>query len=192
MRALACSRWSASWTASGAMGSSPWMLRPGLGCVRRSPPPRPGVPRRVVRGGPGRRLPAHSVAGAPAHGSRSAAAVHPLRDVVAIEPAILHRVRGRHGATVRPNDWAPQQCRSMLPVLHYPGAGADLPDGVGPVPRVARHDPPVLTGIDLSLVRGLACKGSVVQQLADIALVQRAARLAGGALRPEASHPLDA
>jgi hypothetical protein len=50
----------------------------------------------------------------------------------------------------------------------------------------------VLAGIDLPLVRSLADVGPVVQQLVDVALVQRPAGLAGSALGPEAGHRLDA
>jgi len=48
----------------------------------------------------------------------------------------------------------------------------------------------MLAGIDVSLVRGLADVGSVVQQLVDIALVERPAHLAGEALLSEAGHRL--
>ncbi len=50
----------------------------------------------------------------------------------------------------------------------------------------------MLAGIDVSLMRGLADIGPVVQQLIDVALVERSPCLAGGALRPEADHRLNA
>jgi hypothetical protein len=116
----------------------------------------------------------------------------PLRHVVAVEPAILPGVGRRQRPAVHPKDQPLQQRRRLRPVLVGAHSRADLQHGMRPVPQLPRHDALVLAGIDLPLVRGLADIGPVVQQLVDVALVQRPARLAGGALRPEAGHRLDA
>jgi hypothetical protein len=101
-------------------------------------------------------------------------------------------MRRRQRASIVAADKAIEQRRRVLAVLRGALARAGLQDGVRPVPQLPRHDRLVLAAIDVPPVHDLADVGPQVQDLVDVAFVQRPAGFRRDALRPQAADRLDA
>ena len=97
-------------------------------------------------------------------------------DVVAVELAVLPRVRRRHRVAARREDQALQQRRRLRSAAVAAGDGVLGHDGVHLVPGGAVDDRLVLAGIARALVHRLAEVDAVVQDLVERALVDRLAR----------------
>ena len=97
-------------------------------------------------------------------------------DIVAVEAAVLARVRRRHRVPARREDQAAQQRRRLR--ARAVGASDRVlgEDGVDLVPGRSIDDRLVLAGIARPLVHRLAEVDAVVQDLVDRALVDRLAR----------------
>ena len=99
-----------------------------------------------------------------------------VADVVAVQPAVLARVRRRHRVAAGREDQAPQQRRRLR--ARAVGASDRVlgEDGVDLVPGRSIDDRLVLAGIGRALVHRLAEVDAVVEDLVDRALVDRLAR----------------
>jgi hypothetical protein len=90
---------------------------------------------------------------------------HRLADVIAIEPATLPGVSGRHGCPGRAEEDALQQGRGLAARVAGPSPWALGENGVHLVPEVPAYDAVVLAWEGLALVDRLANVDPVVQSL---------------------------